>query len=40
MMKNTLTDPNNDLFESLERVNDDSLTDEALDRELGQEAGG
>lgn len=34
MMKNTLTDLNNYLFEQLERINDDSLTEEALDREL------
>lgn len=34
MMKNTLVDLNNYLFESLERIQDDSLTDEELDREI------
>ena len=33
-MKNTLADLNNYLFEQLERLNDDELTDEQLDREL------
>ena len=33
-MKNTLSDLNNYLFEQLERLNDDSLTDDQLDREL------
>lgn len=33
-MKNTLTDLNNHLFEQLERLNDDDLTDEQLQREL------
>ena len=33
-MKNTLTDLNNYLFEQLERLNDDELTPEELDREL------
>ena len=33
-MKNTLTDLNNYLFESIERLNDDSLSDEELDREI------
>lgn len=33
-MKNTLSDLNNYLFEQLERLNDDSLTGEELDREL------
>lgn len=33
-MKNTLTDLNNYLFESLERLLDDDLSDEALDREI------
>ena len=33
-MKNTLTDLNNYLFEQLERLNDDDLTEEQLEREL------
>lgn len=33
-MRNTLEDLNNYLFESIERLNDDDLTDEQLDREL------
>ena len=33
-MKNTLTDLNNYLFEAIERLNDDSLNDEQLDREI------
>ena len=33
-MKNTLTDLNNYLFEQIERICDDSLTDEQLDKEL------
>ena len=33
-MKNTLTDLNNYLFESIECLNDDSLSDEQLDREI------
>ena len=33
-MKNTLVDLNNYLFEQIERLNDDELTDEQLDREL------
>lgn len=33
-MKNTLTDLNNYLFEAIERINDDSLDDEQLDREI------
>lgn len=33
-MKNTLTDLNNYLFEQLERLNDDELTDEQLEKEL------
>ena len=33
-MKNTLTDLNNYLFEQLERLNDDSLSEEQLEREM------
>lgn len=33
-MKNTLTDLNNYLFESIERLNDDSLDEVALDKEI------
>lgn len=33
-MKNTLNDLNNYLFESIERLNDDSLNDEQLDKEI------
>lgn len=33
-MKNTLTDLNNYLFEAIERINDDSLSDEQLDKEI------
>ncbi len=33
-MKNTLGDLNNYLFESIERLNDDSLTPEELDKEI------
>lgn len=33
-MKNTLTDLNNYLFEQLERITDDSLTDDQLEKEL------
>ena len=33
-MKNTLTDLNNYLFESLERLMDDSLTEEEMEREI------
>lgn len=33
-MKNTLTDLNNYLFESLERINDDNMTKEELQIEL------
>ena len=35
-MKNTIADLNNYLFEQLERLNDDSLTDEQLERELNK----
>ncbi|MDR2108935.1 MAG: hypothetical protein LBP28_05710 [Coriobacteriales bacterium] len=34
MPRNTLQDLNNHLFEALERINDDELTDEQLDKEL------
>ncbi len=33
-MKNTLTDLNNYLFEALERINDDELDEEGLNKEL------
>lgn len=33
-MKNTLSDLNNYLFESIERLNDDSLSEEALEKEI------
>ena len=33
-MKNTLVDLNNYLFESIERLNDDELSDEELEREI------
>lgn len=33
-MKNTLTDLNNYLFEAIERINDDSLDDAQLDKEI------
>ena len=33
-MKNTLTDLNNYLFEQLERLTDDDLDEEALDKEI------
>ena len=33
-MKNTLADLNNYLFESIERINDDDLTPEDLEREI------
>lgn len=38
-MKNTLTDPNNHLFEQLERLNDDELDDAQLDKELRRAEG-
>lgn len=33
-MQNTLTDLNNYLFEALERIHDDNMTDDELDKEL------
>ena len=33
-MKNTLTDLNNYLFEAIERLNDDALTDEEFEKEI------
>lgn len=33
-MKNTLTDLNNYLFEAIERINDDSLNDDQLEKEI------
>ncbi len=38
-MKNTLQDLNDHLFEQLERLNDDDLNDEQLDRELKRAEG-
>lgn len=38
-MKNTLTDLNNHLFEALERLNDEDLTGDDLDRELRRSEG-
>lgn len=38
-MKNTLEDLNNHLFEQLERLNDDDLTAEQLDKELKRAEG-
>lgn len=35
-MKNTIADLTNYLFEQMERINDDSLTDEQLERELNK----
>ena len=33
-MRNTLSDLNNYLFESIERLNDDALTEEELEKEI------
>ncbi len=33
-MKNTLSDLGNYMFEAIERLNDDSLTDEGLEKEI------
>lgn len=38
-MKNTLTDLNNHLFEQLERLNDEDLTEEEISRELRRAEG-
>lgn len=38
-MKNTLEDLNNHLFEALERLNDDDLSDEQLEKELKRAEG-
>jgi len=35
-MKNTLSDLNNYLFEQIERLSDESLTDEQLEREINR----
>lgn len=38
-MRNTLEDLNDHLFEALERLNDDELTDDQLDREIKRAEG-
>lgn len=38
-MKSTLSDLNNHLFEALERLNDEGITEEELDRELKRAEG-
>lgn len=38
-MKNTCTDLNNHLFEQIERLNDEDLTDEQLEKELKRAEG-
>ena len=38
-MKNTLTDLNNHLFEQLERLNDEDLSDEQIEMELKRAEG-
>ena len=35
-MKNTLVDLNNHLFEQMERLNDDDLTDDQLEKEINR----
>lgn len=35
-MKNSLNDLNNHLFEQMERLNDDSLSDEELEKEMAR----
>ncbi len=37
-MKNTLSDLNNALFEAIERIQDDDLTDEQLEKEIKRAA--
>lgn len=36
MIKNTLIDLNNHLFEQMERLNDDSLTDDQMSKEIAR----